>query len=742
LTRPRTPHGRDDIEKRPARLGPRLAAPIGEIKVATSARLRIGLRIAAALAAAGFALFTAHAGFGFGGAKLDFFANNYLYDSLVSGAAFACLARGLAVREDRAAWLFFAAGLAFNAAGEIYYSFAFGDNGNPPTPSIADALYLSYYPCIYVGLVLLVRRRLDRFSRSTWMDGAIAAATTAGLVATFTLGPIIKATPGDPAAVATVLAYPLGDLLLLAIVVGVFALAGWRPGRAWLLLGLALIAGSIADTLYAYLNATESYNVGTLLDALWPASTLMIACAAWQRRAASRTLTLEGMRLLVVPGLFAAAALGLLIFAGVHHVLAEALALAGLAVLLVIVRAAWTFRENLRLLEEVRADAITDALTGLGNRRRLVTDLSRGVAQATRERPLLLLMFDLNGFKLYNDSFGHMAGDVLLSHLGRNLAEAVAARGAAYRLGGDEFCVLLRADPNEARPLVAAATTALSSSGDGFAVSAAVGQVLIPQEAETSMVALRLADDRMYGHKGGGRTSSARQQAHDVLLGVLRERQPELHEHLAQVGRLALAVGRRMKMQGEQLDELLRAADLHDVGKAAIPDEILNKPGPLSEREWGFMRRHTIIGERILSAAPALGPVAALVRSSHERWDGAGYPDGLAAEAIPLGARVICVCDAFHAMISERSYAPVTMEEDALAELQRNSGTQFDPTVVDAFIAEWREQRARGLDPLSEEPQGDDPAMAADGEGSPEGGERPSTDAAPRARIASGYSAP
>jgi HD-GYP domain-containing protein (c-di-GMP phosphodiesterase class II) len=139
-------------------------------------------------------------------------------------------------------------------------------------------------------------------------------------------------------------------------------------------------------------------------------------------------------------------------------------------------------------------------------------------------------------------------------------------------------------------------------------------------------------------------------------------------------------------MEPEELDEVARAAELHDLGKIALPDTILDKPGPLSEAEWEFMRRHTIVAERILLAAPALRPVARLVRSSHERWDGSGYPDELAGEQIPLGARVVAVCDAFDAMISDRPYRQALSDEEALAELRACAGTQFDAEVVEAFI--------------------------------------------------------
>jgi two-component system cell cycle response regulator len=133
------------------------------------------------------------------------------------------------------------------------------------------------------------------------------------------------------------------------------------------------------------------------------------------------------------------------------------------------------------------------------------------------------------------------------------------------------------------------------------------------------------------------------------------------------------------------LDETLRAAELHDIGKLAIPDAIVHKPGPLDAHEWAFMKQHAIIGQRILNAAPALAPVAAIVRSAHERWDGSGYPDGLSGEAIPLGARIIAVCDAYDAMTSERCYQNARSHRDALAELRHHAGTQFDPAVVEAL---------------------------------------------------------
>jgi HD-GYP domain-containing protein (c-di-GMP phosphodiesterase class II) len=153
------------------------------------------------------------------------------------------------------------------------------------------------------------------------------------------------------------------------------------------------------------------------------------------------------------------------------------------------------------------------------------------------------------------------------------------------------------------------------------------------------------------------------------------------------VAEIAHRVGQAMELSAEELEETTRAAELHDVGKMAIPDGILHKPGALDPEEWEFMKRHTVFGERILAAAPALLPVARLVRSSHEHWDGSGYPDALAGEDIPLGSRIILVCDAYHAMITQRPYASAISHADAVKEVRRCAGGQFDPDVVEAFCS-------------------------------------------------------
>jgi diguanylate cyclase (GGDEF)-like protein len=334
----------------------------------------------------------------------------------------------------------------------------------------------------------------------------------------------------------------------------------------------------------------------------------------------------------------------------------------------------------------IREQAMTDALTGLGNRRKLSVDLESAFRGQTAARPSLLLLFDLDGFKDYNDTFGHVAGDALLARLGEKLQRAVEGCGRAYRLGGDEFCAHLELDGQDSDSLIIRTAAALTETGVEFSVRASLGVVLLPHEADSAEHALQVADERMYANKRS-RSSAARSQAGEVLLRTLHAKQPDLDEHSNNVAELATRVARRLGQTGEVLDYISRAAELHDIGKVGIPDAILNKPSSLTPGEWEFIHQHTILGERILHGAPALRPVARLVRASHERWDGTGYPDGLRGEQIPLGARIVAVCDAYEAMTANRTYRTAIPHDHACHELRTAAGTQFDPTVVDAFLA-------------------------------------------------------
>lgn len=641
-----------------------------------------------ALAAGGFALFVGHTAFGWGGRPSTVY-DFWLYNGLILSAAVGVAARAVLVRRERAAWTVMTIGLASWAAGDLIYTFGYGDA--PPYPSLADAAYLGFYPLAYVALFLLVRARVSRPNFSVWLDGLAAALAAAAVGAALLVDLVLETTGGSLPVVATSLAYPLADVVLLALVVAVLSLVRWRPDRAWISLGAALVATAVADSIYLYQSAQSSYVSGNLVDSLWPASTFLIAVAAWLPARRAADVELSGRPLLATPAIAGVTGLALLVYDHFELQNVLALSLSAAAVLAVFVRTALTFRENTRVLSESREQAVTDSLTGLRNRRKLLADLARACADPDGA-PFVLVVFDLDGFKRYNDTYGHLAGDALLRRLGVKLEEAVSGCGRSYRLGGDEFCVLADASGPEADPVVGAAAEALSEAGDGFSVTSSFGVVSIPAEAHDPRSALRIADQRLYAQKHARGLGRAR--PHEVLLQALFEREPDLRSHVEGVTELSLVVGARLGLRQDDLEELRLAAELHDVGKLAIPDTILRKPGSLEPSEWEFVRRHTLIGQRILDAAPALFEVGKIVRSTHERWDGTGYADGLAAGEIPLAARIIAVCDAYVAMTSDRPYRAARAPEEAIEELRRCAGRQFDPDVVELFCVVAAERAA------------------------------------------------
>jgi diguanylate cyclase (GGDEF)-like protein len=328
--------------------------------------------------------------------------------------------------------------------------------------------------------------------------------------------------------------------------------------------------------------------------------------------------------------------------------------------------------------------ANTDALTGLYNRRRLVADLDAELGRATDADPLLLMLFDLNGFKAYNDTFGHPAGDALLERLGAALAREVGGRGRAYRIGGDEFCVLARPGHEGINDVIEIAGKALSEQGEGFSITASQGAVLLPMDASSATEAMRAVDLRMYENKKSCRASADVRNT-NALVRAIHELDQEWAERLASTAELASAVCRQLGVPAADEAWIRQAAQLHDVGKVGIPDEILRKPGPLTPQEWAFLQQAPSIGERITLSAPAWAPVAPLVRSARERYDGTGYPDGLSGDDIPLGARIVAACAALVAMTSDRPYAERLDSTRALDELSHAAGTRLDPLVVAAL---------------------------------------------------------
>ncbi|HEX5525957.1 MAG TPA: diguanylate cyclase [Solirubrobacterales bacterium] len=618
-----------------------------------------------------------------GSESLQDATGRWVYDAVVLGAALTVLGRAAAVKSERRAWLALGAGLLLWALGQTYYSVFLYYASPAPFPSPADVLFLAFYPASYLALVLLLRARLSQLEPLAWVDGLIGALAIAGLAAALIFPPVLEALGGDPFGVAVSLAYPCFDLVLLGLLSGAFAASKWRTEPTWLLIAAALLLFVASDVVYLSVlgQSTEALNLASIG---WPLAFLLLAAASWLPAAEASAAPAEpGRRRIVAPIAMAVIGVGLLAAGSFIAIGPVAVGLGVACLAAVLVRLAITFDQNTRMLAVTRDEAVTDPLTGLPNRRRLMLDVEQAIV-ATPPRTMVLALFDLDGFKAYNDSFGHPAGDDLLRRLGGQLAAAIEPYGCGYRLGGDEFCVLASTGELNAEGICKAAEEALSERGKGFSIGASWGKVLLPAEVVSASEALRLADRRMYAKKGR-RADSARSQTRSVLLSVLHEREPGLERHLDGVAHLAAAFGKELALDAEELDVLVRAAELHDIGKIAIPDEVLHKGGDLSDEEWALMRKHTLIGQRVLDAAPALGQVAALVRSTHEQWDGNGYPDGRAGREIPLGSRVIHICDAYNAMTEGRPYRPAVSSEVALEELRAGAGTQFDPELVTTF---------------------------------------------------------
>jgi diguanylate cyclase (GGDEF)-like protein len=656
-----------------------------ESRLGLSAPATRAVRAAEALSIAGLVTFAAYIAFhdASDGPVVAF--DRFLYCGLLIFPALVCLARAWLVRRERLAWTLLGLNLLVWGLGEAYWAAFMANDPNAPFPGPDDALILLSYPLALAGIALLLRDRVRRFRSETWFDGLIAALTVGAFGAAFLLPPVLDSLQGPALADAVSVAYPLMDMVQLGFLLCVLVLVGWRLDLSWALVAASFAVLPIADAVITYQDLNGTYVEGTLIDWLFPASAVFLGLAAWRSAGRETATGVRGWRSLATPALFALASGGLLLYGYAGGLPTVAVVLAGSALLASIVRLAYTYQDNQRLFEQAQ----TDALTGLGNRSALLLDLGEMLGENRNgdSDARVLVMLDLNGFKLYNDTFGHPAGDALLTRLAGSFEAVVAPHGRAYRIGGDEFCALLETPEEELHRTISRCAAALAESGEAFEVSAARGHVLLGAEASDSQQALQISDRRMYEDKAGSR-SSARSQAHEVLLRMMRERHSDLGDHMDGVADLAKAVSRQLGIEGEELDVIARAAALHDIGKLAIPDAVLDKPAALDEDEWVFIRDHTVVGERVLREAPALVPVAELVRSSHERWDGGGYPDGLAREDIPLGSRIIFVCDAFQAMESSRPYAAPVARAAALEELKKCAGTQFDPGVVAAFVAE------------------------------------------------------
>ncbi len=576
---------------------------------------------------------------------------------------------------ERLAWRLMTAAIASWTLGEVYYTQVLWDDPKPPELSPADIGYLAFVPLAVVAIGLLARVHWSQRSVGNLLDGAIVATACGSLCAAIVVESVTAQS-------ATLLSYPICDLVLFGMLVGTLTGREWHVDRSWLLLMAGVLLFFTADSMYVVEVAGGTYAAGGWLDAGWWVGLLLIGLAPHQDHERGRTRRSPAVLTFASPLVTGLIAIGVLTACWAFQLNALAAVLADVALLGVTARLGLAFTERATTLGALLKETVTDALTGLGNRRGFESDLRKACADPGGG--WILAIFDLNGFKTYNDTFGHPAGDGLLQRLAARLDAAVDPPGRAFRMGGDEFCVLARLRGRDHERELMRMRIALSEEGDGFTVTAAAGVISLDEGFSAPADALRAADQRMYAEKSGGRLSAPRQSA-EVLKRALTERGRPQPAPAEQAAPLAAAVARQLGLPPQRVQDVRLATELRDVGMIAIPDDVLDARGPLTESQWQFIRRHTQVGERIVAAAPALEPVAAIIRASHERWDSTGYPDGLGGDRIPLGARIVAVVDAFDALQRPRPHRPACSAEDAMQELERSAGTLFDPAVVAAL---------------------------------------------------------
>ena len=425
-----------------------------------------------------------------------------LYNASFLIAAVICIGRGTA--PDGLPWLLLGGGLGVFAAASFYSSVWLGQ-GDVVTPSLADAMWLSFYPLTYLALVVLIRQRVQRFHASMMLDGAVAGLGSGAVVVAFLLGRVLGDTHGMLAEVATNLAYPTGDVLLLVMTVGTMALLGWRPNRVLALLGLGFLSFAVADTVFLFQDAKGIYSEGGPLDMGWPLAAVLIGFAAVQRRRMHRIERFEGGVLVVVPVVFSAAALGLIGYDQVVRDLpTTAVALALATIVASLARFSLTLRE-LQALSNSRQQARTDELTGLGNRRLFFERVTEDLVSRPTDRPLSVLLVDLDRFKEVNDSLGHHVGDRLLKVVGARIDETLRPQDLVARLGGDEFAVVIDGDSQDALHVADRLRemfdAPFEATGIPLHVGASIGISRWPEDGATANDLLAHADVAMYRAK-------------------------------------------------------------------------------------------------------------------------------------------------------------------------------------------------------------------------------------------------
>ncbi|MGW4110508.1 diguanylate cyclase [Actinosynnema sp. NPDC004786] len=573
-------------------------------------------------------------------------------------------------------------------------------------PSVADIFYLGHYPLVVVGLLMLIRQRRAERDLPSLLDAA-SLTVVAGLLSwVFVIGPQTRL--GTPLLVEAVsLAYPVMDLVLLLVALRLMFGDG-RRDLSFHLLVFWLAATLTADTLYVLQRLDVTYQAGNFLDAIWLVGNVALGACALHPSMARLAQAVEPPALRLswprLALLAAGALIGPLVLL-VQHAQGERrdvpVIAAGCAVLF-----ALTALRLAGLVVDQRRIAITDGLTRLRSRRYFEACLADEVARAKRAgSPLGVVLLDVDRFKPINDRYGHPAGDRVLVEVANRL-RAVAGEGRVLaRYGGEEFALIATgADAENLTRLAERLRHGVShhpiavSGRRSVTVTLSAGTAALTPDHGSATALVSAADRALYLAKDLGRDravaggTSLTEHREDVAVDYLNQVADLVDLRVASPGRsLAIAewartVAEHLKRGPAEVRNAHRAGRLLDVGMIVLPDDLLTESGPLTDQQWHLLHEHPDSGARMVSVLPDHGEVAEVIRQHHERWDGAGYPNGLTRDSIRIEARILSVCDAWAAMRADRPHRRALTHEQAVRELRAGRGARFDPALVDVFL--------------------------------------------------------
>jgi diguanylate cyclase (GGDEF)-like protein len=600
-----------------------------------------------------------------------------------------------------------------------------------PFPALPDVFYLAAYLPTIVAFVLVFYGAGTLRRYSALLDASVAALVVGGIGWRLLVVPQLGSSPD--LAVLVGVATPMLDIAIL-VLIGTLGFAGHKQvPRSVLAVMMAYGCFAVVDAAYTFLVVISGRPYPPWLEAGWQAAAVLIclgALAGARYRDApvpDRAVRDRGLPLVLVGS---AVLLGtVLVDLTDDRIETWVLVLAGYVIVAVIGRLLLTSRDKDRVTRQLERSlaeqerlAVTDGLTGLYNRRFVEEMVGLETERALRTGDRLgLMVVDVDHFKSVNDSYGHQAGDEVLRAIADRLAAAVRRPDVVGRYGGEEFVLILPGAGRETLLEVAERCRRAIAShpfpltdGPALPITVSLGVAGLPEHAVTAAELVRTADRALYLAKAAGRNraqvgadlavpamdpAGESERALPVLERVadLVDLMQASCEHSTAVGRYSAQVAAAMGLPAETRQRCELAGRLHDVGKIAVPPEVLTKPGPLDPAEWAIMRRHPEQSAWMIGLVPGLGEVAGIVRQHHERFDGGGYPDGSVGHAIRLEARILAVCDAWAAMLADRSYQPASSPARARQVLRDGAGTQWDPAVVRVFL---ELQLAARLEPL------------------------------------------